>query len=198
MPAPPELVHEPICVFSGLKQLSLSCSGSATMRIKTCKGWQLLSFPFWLPRYLSSCFPYSYYFPKIWKPQRLVSLSASLLIHACNSILQNSRLIKDFTLTLVCYSDWCYIHTSRFLDIYFVACLQLSTEQTAQLGAELFIVRVSVISLLQTTRQFSFSLFSGNVVYLLIFYTLKIIFLSSKWVYSFLFIKAALLLNRDW
>lgn len=77
--------------------------------------------------------------------------------------------MTDITFTLV--GSWTFILS---------ACLQLSTEQTAQLGAELFIVRVSVISSMQSTGQFSFSLFSGSVVYLLILYILKIIFLSSK------------------
>lgn len=44
--------------------------------------------------------------------------------------------MNDIKLTLV--SSWTFTLSS--------ACLQLSTEQTAQLGAELFIVRVSLLS----------------------------------------------------
>lgn len=185
LPVPPESIHETLCVFSGLKQPSLSCSGSATMKIKTCKGWQLLSFPSWLPRYLNSyywtifyrhLFPVNnYYFPqnlcagKVSKPfcQPVYSSSIQYCRIPCWSEILvwplESVTVNGIKVTLV--SSWTF--TLSF------ACFQLSTEQTAQLGAELFIVRVSLLSSVQTTRQFSFSLFSGSIVYLLTFYISK-------------------------
>lgn len=48
--------------------------------------------------------------------------------------------MNDIKLTLV--NSWTFTLSS--------ACLQLSTEQTAQLGAELFIVRVSLYRLLNS------------------------------------------------
>lgn len=76
-------------MFSGLKQPSLSCSGFATMKIKTCKEWQLPSFPSWLLRYLNisewlpkgNCFSLQLIQPpSICVPEKLVHLFASLLI----------------------------------------------------------------------------------------------------------------------